>query len=680
MLAQKLLEIENFLKKYAFDEAYDCYQKHLNIIPAAQFFKLKKEYEKKKVIAEQEKVLQKPKIELKIRHLLSIYDFIGAQMLYDEFIGVISETMYQTEFNTAKEKLCKEKLAYISELFQNYKFERADEYYRDNKNYITVVQYDSTRNQYLKKQFREKLKKMLEENQFDKFDALVRTNNLLDNQECINLKVDYVGSALSGLLSIKLNRNEEISIAASLVEKEEQLPTHPLSAEDSILFIYKYLNPEQFSLELVISIIDVMLSSRTGNTSLWKEEIVLTIVKKGLASGITNGTAAESIWKILCHVPNGLIELAESSKELIDKIGNCYPWDKFNKIGRFYIPPEEDFFRFVVKNKDRVLVDTDGDINNAIKKQNYFNCKLIYKLIRTEKEYPEKNLKDILDCLTEIINESFGYNIENNSQFTNLIFPSCVSDEGSKNFSILKRENIFCEGSRITTTDSSGKQIVMCRNNKCNARTIALRNEEKLKNEYFVNFLGYYFDISAEMLFGTQNFSRCMGALNRGNEILKHLFCGYNELDGCHSALKFQKKHQVQSGFAAYATTFWHCSNQSCKKQTQTIKLSHCKGCGKIIDSRIDTHHCHRNDGKEFYICIRCGYCCNQHDVNGICPNCGINDEWKPVGEWGSWYQCRNCGHKIKVPPRFNGCLDKRVDIKSKFIRTENIGSDDIPF
>jgi len=186
-----------------------------------------------------------------------------------------------------------------------------------------------------------------------------------------------------------------------------------------------------------------------------------------------------------------------------------------------------------------------------------------------------------------------------------------------------------------------------------------------------------------------QEFIRSMGAFNRWNEIVTHLFCGYGEGGGCGSPLTYSNTNQVKAGLAAYATTFWHCPNSSCAKYTQSIKLSHCKGCLKIIDSRIDRHHCPREDIM-FYICNDCGFCCDKHNVSGICPKCGVNGGWESKDGYGSWYKCCNCGHTIKVPISSRGCLNnndvnKEIEVIANHESTQEnehgyYSIDDFPF
>ncbi len=267
------------------------------------------------------------------------------------------------------------------------------------------------------------------------------------------------------------------------------------------------------------------------------------------------------------------------------------------------------------------------------------------------------SLNDILTLLKKIVNRAFNYNVKPIKPIENLIFPKCLSDYSDNNFRVLQKENIFCEG-RLLKIAEDDKQYFLCRNRRCAERTERIDNNKYImEDNYFFEYLKDKFKINSNDLFCNDRFIRSMGAFNRWNEIADRLFCGFPDDNGCGSTLIFDSAIKDRPGWQAYATTYWRCTNSSCSKNTLQVKLSHCAGCGKIIDSRTDKIACNRKDGKTFYVCTDCGYCCSQHEVSGICPKCGKNAGWTTNDPYLKWYVCETCGHKIAVPLRLRGCL-----------------------
>ena len=208
----------------------------------------------------------------------------------------------------------------------------------------------------------------------------------------------------------------------------------------------------------------------------------------------------------------------------------------------------------------------------------------------------------------------------------------------------MPRSYIFCEGNWVDT----GNGYIMCRNHRCDEKRLNLKKQTTTFNGYFVSFLEDNFGIPVDMLYRSKDFMKCMGALTRGNELTEILYCGCNENNGCGSSLTYSH-HYGKDGFIAYTTSYWKCSNPLCNKQNQIIKISHCAGCNKIIDSRVDHQKCPGNYENPIYICKSCGYCCRAHIISGICPSCGKTPNWTP-DKYASRYTCSNCNHTIKIP------------------------------
>jgi hypothetical protein len=293
-------------------------------------------------------------------------------------------------------------------------------------------------------------------------------------------------------------------------------------------------------------------------------------------------------------------------------------------------------------------------LKKIIDENNMMNALIIFALFSGQRDNERIELKDILDLLKQIINKSTNLRSEDKGAIDNLIFPICVCTDGHSRFEIMEDFQKFCEGKYLTR---NGESYVMCRNHQCNELTGEKGKFSNASGSIFIEILKKHFGISYEDILPNREFILGMGALNRWNEIRGRLICGFGDTEGCSSPLEYSSTAPGGTGWAAYATTFWICSNESCKicKNAELIKLSHCKGCGKIIDSRFDHQQCPRDDDNIFYICKKCGYCCQQHGVSGLCPVCGEDKGWNNADQNNSYYRCKNCNHTIKIPKKIMG-------------------------
>jgi hypothetical protein len=128
------------------------------------------------------------------------------------------------------------------------------------------------------------------------------------------------------------------------------------------------------------------------------------------------------------------------------------------------------------------------------------------------------------------------------------------------------------------------------------------------------------------------------GWVNRLNEIRGRLRCS-----ACEQIMR--PNYKYARNLAVYNSTVFSCASGI--GHDLNIFLSHCWGCGQIIDSRESRI---RIEG--FYICIHCGSgprTSERYSCGKICPNCGgkimrrLNGN--PVG-----YRCEACAHEISIP------------------------------
>ena len=125
------------------------------------------------------------------------------------------------------------------------------------------------------------------------------------------------------------------------------------------------------------------------------------------------------------------------------------------------------------------------------------------------------------------------------------------------------------------------------------------------------------------------------GEINRLNEIRERCKCRE-----CSNRLEFNKKYSIKD--AVYrATTTKECSTLECVGPS--VYLSHCSGCGNIIDSRDSRFQ----DKDNYYVCISCASGKDLEIAGRQCPQCnGINTL---RGNYRN-KQCKECKHKVQLP------------------------------
>ena len=135
-----------------------------------------------------------------------------------------------------------------------------------------------------------------------------------------------------------------------------------------------------------------------------------------------------------------------------------------------------------------------------------------------------------------------------------------------------------------------------------------------------------------------QYVNRLSGWVNRYNEIRPHLACRT-----CGSVmvgnLAFSRKLT-----AKYSTTIVRCPADA-SHDGGDIYLNHCRGCGRIIDSRDSSIQ----DSRGYYLCIKCGSGSEDTVPGQRCPACGRQGTMRQDGRSPD-FTCGRCHHSITIP------------------------------
>lgn len=601
----------------------------------------------------------------KLKTLLEKYSFSGADIFHRKCQKIIPSEVYDklgATYDKLKEryrgKLSQEKLSGIELLLARFEFEKAESLYELNRDKIDLQSYKLLERRYLKLHLKEELSEFLKQRDYRKADHVARDSSLLSKHEYDELKSTFFKEDIKSIFKSPLTDDQALSVARSVVSNAPNLP-NDFSLKKLNDFVINNIDRIAFPFEMYKQMISDIAEDIRDKTGGIDTETTFFIVVKFLSFPKTQDSDYNPIWSIFCASPRILERVCISRKDLLDTIADIYPYEHLKEIGKYYIPAEKYFVEFLKTSEiydDKELCDF---IRDSIDKNKYFNSQIVFSLLKAKNDAKRVTFNDIHDLLYKVISKSYDYHADDRTPIENLIFPKCISSDDYQGPSITDREMTFCEGYLWKE-----KKIVMCRNNKCDVRTDHINRKTRSEDNYFFGILREHFHISSDKRYEDKQFVREMGAFNRWNEIVERLFCGYGRTKGCGATLIYNRAYQVPPGFAAYPTTYWHCSNASCENHQESIKLSHCRGCGKIIDSRFDTQRCLRSDEKEFYICIRCGYCCAEHGVSGHCPKCN-SVVWENIDNYDKIYRCKNCDHVIRIPSKLkNEAKDKLLKLK----------------
>ncbi len=211
----------------------------------------------------------------------------------------------------------------------------------------------------------------------------------------------------------------------------------------------------------------------------------------------------------------------------------------------------------------------------------------------------------------------------------------------------------FCEG-KVWIRESNNHEYpvrevnTLCRRRKCD------QEYDCFSSLNFYTLIEKLFGMTAEKLHQNDSFTRSMAAINRWDEIVDLLHC-----KACDKPLILAEHGRNSMGNMAYSATYWHCNNQDCNEYCTSVKITHCYGCRKVIDSRIDTKSCTPREirsFKKFYICKSCASCCQHHDgFSGRCPHCGGEKAYSDVPDDNrsrTSAACRHCNKTVSIDTR----------------------------
>ncbi|WP_028322740.1 hypothetical protein [Desulfatiglans anilini] len=552
-------------------------------------------------------------------------------------------------------------LSYVIRQLDQYDFDSAERILDAVKRHVPsawlnvdelVNQYSFLRSSALKQQIQDEILRHLEQGKYREADSLFKRSGLLSLPEYEKLTIPFIAKDIMKVVGSSEQEEEHRDLASDIFKNEPEI-VYEMTWERLRAFIVDRIG----YLSLPRLIYRVLTKEIAKNVIYLDDQRLALFLVKVLNGPSLEETDYHFIWGIFLANLKVFQDLLPANRRKIDNITSRYPFDRINEIVEVYLPPEEICLKFLKREPLECDSEQLEVIGKSFQKSRYFNCSMVVALLRAKIDGKKIRSKDILrGILQAVVNKAFNYNLETKNQIRNFIFPRCISDFIKKNFMISDRDYVFCEGILIGEESSPR---VLCRGRKCEEMTRLLCEvgNDKINSE-FLYFLRKEFNMSIKEFFSNENFSQAMGSFNRWNEIAYRLVCGYGEERGCGSPLLCNSTPQVKSGWAAYAVTYWRCSNEHCEKRFVPVKLSHCgSGCGKIIDSRFDKIACKKNDSKPFYICRGCGFCCKEHGVSGICPNCGESAGWDTKDPYLKWYSCRKCGHTIGVPNTLKGCL-----------------------
>lgn len=649
-IARTRSEIERRLSVYDFERAERLYQKSKDIVAYAIYKELVMKYETKQA---EEKLCQ-------VRRFLDRFDFDGADKAYLDFARIIPREKYDETKLSYQERYS---LKMLDEIvlphLRSFNFSTAEMLYAEHRDIIWPKHYEKEKTEALVKQLERKIVQFLQEGDYAAADDLAQAHPEFPKEQYLALKMGFVSRRLSSMGKSRFTPVEVQEFSKMILRENPDL-ANSLNSQKVGRFILDKL-PETVSPPgLYIFAIEQLLEDiEKGILSVETEKVFLA-ARCVMESDQLSDNDKRSLWLMFCACPSVLQEFVNKAAPLLDKIADAYPYERLKDISEIHLPSEKACLRYLMKSESEKL---DGELIGRLRalfnQRRFVNCQMVVALLKAKQEHHRLRLRDILDeLLKRIVTTAFDYNLEFKTPVQNLIFPRCLSDFQRKNFQISDRDLMFCEGKRLRRSEN-GADYILCRNRQCDERTELLKSDSEAQcDNYFFDFLREEFGINHDDISLNDDFIHAMGAFNRWNEIAERLVCGYGGTSGCGSTLIFSKSPQVKPGRAAYATTYWRCSNPSCHEAENVIKLSHCAGCGKIIDSRFDRVSCNRKDGKRFYICIECGYCCGEHRVSGICPKCGQNKGWERLDKHGKRYRCRACDHEIAVPLLNKHCLD----------------------
>lgn len=323
------------------------------------------------------------------------------------------------------------------------------------------------------------------------------------------------------------------------------------------------------------------------------------------------------------------------SNEIVSYLTSYLPLELIPQLIEYSIPE---------RRVCEYLVGHNVNINTSllrayINKHQYCHAELLLNIITSWQQGHEINFYGLNGKIKKYQEHLFTKHSVDRSKIDPFIFARCPV----LGHRFLKTQTC-CEGYRYYSKQKK-QWNVKCRTNLCNQT-----DNVQFSSAMFYRVIVNLFGINADMLHQNEAYTRTIAALNRWNDILERLHC-YD----CNKPLSLSEHAKNSMGNMAHGATYWHCANKQCKQYCNSIKLSHCLGCNKVIDSRIDTQSCKPfeiKSYKKFYICNSCSSCCREHSgFSGRCGHCGKNNAYTNITHesYSPRATCRFCEKSVSV-------------------------------
>ncbi|GGB73474.1 hypothetical protein GCM10011607_37410 [Shewanella inventionis] len=313
---------------------------------------------------------------------------------------------------------------------------------------------------------------------------------------------------------------------------------------------------------------------------------------------------------------------------------------------------------YYLSSENRTLsLDQARHLKQLTQTKAFYEAKLLVSLYELKLEKRQVRSSQIVSLLGSFQTELFEQHAKSRTKIDLKVLPPCAK---AIKHPFRQKAMSVCEGKVIpnkTNQEGEDNYYVLCRRVKCTDSEICTLKSQGYNSvephvEYpFYKLLIKFFGISPKILHSDDQFVRILSAVNRWNVILDQLICRC-----CESPLAISEHSRDSMGKMAVGTTYWHCADETCQQYAESIKISYCIDCRKVIDSRVDSRSCtpyNIRSYEKFYICSTCASCCSRHSGNaGICHNCGIENAYSGVtGDKRTRATCRACEAVVSISP-----------------------------
>ncbi len=318
---------------------------------------------------------------------------------------------------------------------------------------------------------------------------------------------------------------------------------------------------------------------------------------------------------------------------------------------------EKQFIRYLKAEHRTLSFEQIHHLKQVTLNKQFYEAKLLISVFELKLQKKAPGPSQIVSLLGSFQKELFDKHAKSRTKIDLKILPPCAK---SSNRFHSQSSITTCEGKFIPIRDNEQGEngyYVLCKRMKCtNSEICSLKtdghsNVQPHVDYPFYKLLSTLLNISPSSLHADDQYVRILSALNRWNVILERLICRC-----CKSPLAISEHSRDSMGKMAVGTTYWHCANDTCQQFSESIKISYCIDCRKVIDSRIDSRSCtpyNIRSYEKFYICSTCASCCSRHNGNaGICQSCGIDNAYSDViGDKRTRATCRACNAPVNISP-----------------------------